>query len=242
MALTTKILLSVRCVVMNRAINRLKDLIKTILYQIKIKLTNMKIYNQDVSIICNNCTGADILHLGGLKFNTPTVNLFIPAEDYNKFISNLPYYLGLDVVECKEFSDHQREKIFFHLNEQPECAGFPFGLVGDVLVCFMHYNAFNEAREAWNRRKTRVNFNHLGILYVQYKEDMRYLFEFDKMILPYSCKKTIMTMNKSIDGLQQSDNVVVPDLPKDVHWMKERSFLKKYYQKEFDIVKYINSL
>ena len=45
---------------------------------------------ENVSIICNNCTGGIILHDLGLKFNTPTINtLFYSADDFIFFVLNI---------------------------------------------------------------------------------------------------------------------------------------------------------
>ena len=53
------------------------------------------------SIICSSCIGGIIYHRLGLKFLTPTINLWFNQKDFIKFISNLQYYLDqkLNFVE-----------------------------------------------------------------------------------------------------------------------------------------------
>ena len=47
------------------------------------------------TILCSNCIGGLLLHDLGLRFDSPTVNLFFTAHDFVSFISNLNYYLSL---------------------------------------------------------------------------------------------------------------------------------------------------
>ena len=41
--------------------------------------------NKDFTIISHNCVGGVIYHDLGLKFNTPTINLFFMAKDFIKY-------------------------------------------------------------------------------------------------------------------------------------------------------------
>ena len=59
-----------------------------------------KYINHDVSIISMNCTGGILYHDLGLKFLSPTINLFFRAEDFIKFCENLDYYLSIDQYYC----------------------------------------------------------------------------------------------------------------------------------------------
>ncbi len=40
----------------------------------------------ELSVISNNCLGGMVLHDRGLRFNSPTVNLWIPAHDYVRML------------------------------------------------------------------------------------------------------------------------------------------------------------
>ena len=59
-------------------IERLVTLLREIKRTIRSRQFKKKV---SPSIICNNCTGAVILHDLGLPFNTPTVNLYF-ADPY----------------------------------------------------------------------------------------------------------------------------------------------------------------
>lgn len=43
------------------------------------------------SLLCNNCTGGVILHEFGLRFDTPTINTWIPDEDFLRFAENIAF-------------------------------------------------------------------------------------------------------------------------------------------------------
>ena len=59
--------------------------------------------NQDITILSMNCTGGILYHDLGLQFLSPTVNLYMKAEDFIKFCENLKCYLSIDeMIPCKE--------------------------------------------------------------------------------------------------------------------------------------------
>ena len=44
--------------------------------------------NKDFTIICNNCNGGTLTHDLGMRFNSPTVNLFFSSYDFFDFVEN----------------------------------------------------------------------------------------------------------------------------------------------------------
>jgi uncharacterized protein (DUF1919 family) len=54
-----------------------------------------RLRNQSPSIIANNCNGGVISHDLGLRFMSPTVNLYFQFPDYIRFLQRLDYYLSL---------------------------------------------------------------------------------------------------------------------------------------------------
>ena len=134
------------------------------------------------TIISNNCTGAAVMHHMGVEFRTTTINLQILPEEFPKFCKYLKAYLQQPLVEYKAFSDrHIRsmEKMFGGV------PGMPFGLCGDILVCFQHYDTFEEAAAKWNERKARVNLDEVGYLFhargPEYKDEIE---QFVRLGLP----------------------------------------------------------
>ena len=116
------------------------------------KATNRKLQkkltNFNVSIISNNCTGGVISHDLGLRFLSPTVNLFMDANDFVKFCENLEYYLQIEKIE--ELIDETRK--------------YPVGRLGDVTLYFVHYKTFEEACIKWMERRKRVDLSNLRII------------------------------------------------------------------------------
>ena len=49
------------------------------------------------TIFSCNCTGGVMYHDLGEKFLSPTVNMYMPCEDFIKFCENYEYYLTLEM-------------------------------------------------------------------------------------------------------------------------------------------------
>jgi uncharacterized protein (DUF1919 family) len=114
-------------------------------------------------------------HLG-LKYQSPTVNLFFKKDEYLTFLSSMREYLN---AELAEVTDSDRS--------------YPVGeLVHDgkaVRVYGMHYKNFEHLKQKWDKRKTRMDFNNLFVVLtalVFTKEDAEV---FDS--LPYENKLVI---------------------------------------------------
>lgn len=137
-------------------IRKINNTIKNIVWQIKheklIRVYRQQFHNKEVSIISMNCTGGILSHDLGLQFRSPTVNLFMRAEDFTKFCENLEYYLSIDqFVECTD----------------PAVIGdrkYPIVFLGDILLFLVHYHSVQEAQEKWNERKKRINWDNIVII------------------------------------------------------------------------------
>ena len=73
-------------------------------------------------------------------------------------------------------------------------------------------------------------------------EEIKYAYELDKIVLPYKCTRTVMTMNFGLQGLKNTDNIIIPNIPNGIHWMQYRSIYKKYYEENFNVIDYIKKL
>lgn len=123
------------------------NLLRRIDWRISKIYRRSKLRNRTVSIISSNCNGGYIYHDLGLRFNSPTVNLYFEMSDFMKFLYNLDYYLSLDLTE-----------------DLTTKADFPVGKLGDIRLWFMHYKSFEEAQKKWNERKLRLDRNNLLIM------------------------------------------------------------------------------
>lgn len=111
-----------------------------------------RLRTDEVSIISANCNGGIISHDLGLQFRSPTVNLFIPAEDYIKFCENPPYYLSIDeMVECTD------PAVTYGVD-------YPVAYLGDILLFLVHYKSVEEAQRIWNERKRRIIWSKIVVM------------------------------------------------------------------------------
>lgn len=104
-----------------------------------------KLRSSDFSIIAQNCIGGVFYHEMGMQFLSPTVNLFFQEPDFMRFVTNLDYYLGLDLR--------------MQWGEE-----YPIGFLDDVRIDFMHYDTCEEAKAAWERRKVRIRKDRIVVI------------------------------------------------------------------------------
>lgn len=102
--------------------------------------------NTDFTLITNNCIGGVIYHDLGLRFLSPTINLTI--QDFPTFIEHFDHYMHCELTEL------------------PSDRPFPVGRLESVdpppiTILFNHYASFAEAKEKWEARKARINYDNL---------------------------------------------------------------------------------
>lgn len=122
------------------------------------------LHNRTFSILSNNCWGGMIYDVYGLQYRTPTIGLWIPAQDYIRFLSNIDFYLKEDLKSINYKDCHVANLLI----QRKECGkykqsldNFIIGRLYDVDIIFLHYKSFKEARDKWNRRKKRINRKNL---------------------------------------------------------------------------------
>ena len=166
----------------NQIFNKIVRRLKRICWAQKRKKINQimrsRLQNKDVTIISSNCNGGVISHDLGLQFCSPTVNLFMKANDFIQFCEHLTYYMQIDRFEvCTD----------------PKTVGnvsYPVAFLDDILLFLVHYDSVEEAEKAWNRRKQRVNWENIVIFTTDrdgMTEDLKDRFE----MLPY--RKVLFT-------------------------------------------------
>ncbi|WP_295746735.1 DUF1919 domain-containing protein [uncultured Limosilactobacillus sp.] len=121
-------------------------------YEQPLVIRRQRLINNDFSIICQNCVAGFIYHQLGLKFLTPTINLYFYPGDFLHFVQNLHYYLS----DCPLVEDQLAPQ------------NFPVGLLGDaqrqIRIYFNHDSTFEAAKAKWERRKQRVNYQQLYVI------------------------------------------------------------------------------
>lgn len=180
-----------------------------------------KLKNKDFSIICSNCIGGVIYNNLGLEFLSPTINLFFTQEDFIKFAINLKYYLSLEL----EFIDNNKS--------------YPVAKLGDITVHFNHANSEQEAKEAWDRRKHRINYDNIYLIFY-YREG--YSIEQIREIEKANYKNVIVLTSTPLDldyAYYIEENRNVPN--SDVFLDKDKYGIRTF-EKKWDFVEWLNTV
>ncbi|MDE6240894.1 MAG: DUF1919 domain-containing protein [Anaeroplasmataceae bacterium] len=128
--------------VLNKVFYKFKSLISSKRRVVERKYDHSSAY----SIISCNCIGGLIYHDYHQQFLSPTINLFIESPDFIKLCKNLHEYMN------------------YELNEYESKTNYPIGILKDIKIHFLHYKTFDEAKEKWNIRKTRINWDNIFII------------------------------------------------------------------------------
>ena len=121
-----------------------------------ISIVRARLKNNNFSLIASNCNGGFIYKDLGVRFNSPFVNLFIKADDFIKLCKDLRGYLEEELVFVKEF-----DYVYGNIS-------YPTAYLKDVKIYFMHYTSEKDARDAWNRRKARIDWDNLYFIFITY--------------------------------------------------------------------------
>ena len=65
------------------------------------KYVRKKLTNHDFTIFSNDCWGGVVCHALGQRFLSPTVNCYIRPIDFVKFMENIQWYLGQELVQVE---------------------------------------------------------------------------------------------------------------------------------------------
>ncbi len=143
---------------LRRKLNNIGQWFRERSYEIRRFFTKLLLRNTDFTIISNNCWAGRAYQYLDMPYLSPTVGLYFFAPDYIKFVSDLKYYLEIPLT----FIDAEQSKYFEELKIRNQLDK-PIGLLGDVEIVFLHYKTQAEAKEKWDRRKARVNFDNIII-------------------------------------------------------------------------------
>lgn len=178
--------------------NKLKGYIKYTLS--KVKSINNYIYclylriilkNFEFTIISNNCWGGGVYEDLNLMYRTPTVGLFFFTPCYIKFVKDLENNLK------KEINFTNKSK-YVKANEIQNQTPYPIGLIDDIEIHFLHYQSAEDAYAKWERRKKRINYNNIFLVFSDVEDyNIQDLLIYDQ--LPY---KKVFFSSKQIPGIK----------------------------------------
>lgn len=101
-----------------------------------------------ISIISQNCIGGVLMHEYNMKFLTPTINCYMSMPDFVSFCEELSKNLRVELQESDENSENK----------------FPVAKLNELKLMAVHYQTFDEFKNAWNKRRQRVNFDRVFII------------------------------------------------------------------------------
>ncbi len=114
-------------------------------YKQTCKKYRKRINNKDFTILCNTCIGGRLYNYFGMRFDTPTINLWMSTTDFCKFCFNISKY---------------EEPNFRFVQEKP----YPIGVLHDITIHFNHYSDSNEVITKWRQRFSRLHLDNLFII------------------------------------------------------------------------------
>jgi len=188
------------------------------------RLQRMRLQEPHFSIIANNCWGAEAYRQLKLPYATPFVGSMVYAPCYLKLASDLKGYLSTPL----EFTEVSR---YDNVNDRRANGSmvYPIGTLGDVEIHFFHYPTLAEAKDKWNRRMERFNWDRVFLRFsTLYKARDEHIKAFDAIdVAPKVCFS-----DRPYPGLESV--VYMPDYDTDGSRIYRKSL------KYFDVVDWLN--
>lgn len=131
-----------------------------------------KLKENTPTIFAPNCWGGITYHHLGLQFCSPLINMHINHDEYLRFLSDPHCYMDQEL--------QLREMYIDDTLENP----FPVAKLGDISLWMNHYDDFEEAAAIWERRKARIKWDNLFVMF--FDDDPVRIEKFLK--LPYEHK------------------------------------------------------
>lgn len=195
-----------------------------------LKRQRRRLKNNTPSILCNNCIAGVIYHDLGLRFNSPTINLFMRPDGYIRYLSDIDYYLKCELVEGAE-----------------ENVAYPVGVLQpfddtheEVKIFFQHYKTFENAREKWVERSSRIDFDNLYIIFEFF--DNLYGEEHLTQFIGLPFKHKIALTHKPYPGMENTLSLSCYEKKLPISsCLDYRGISGKRHLDEFDYVSFLNT-
>lgn len=149
-----------------------------------------------LSIFAMNCFGGLISNTLGLPFRSPIVNMFFHEYEYIRFLRAPRVYMEEKLI-FKEKQLHEIKRYYF-----------PVFTLGNVDLVMNHYRDFDAAKEAWYRRKDKINWYNLFV--TAYTESEEFAREFDA--LPFGKKVCFVPFKSDADSAWYINPEIKPGL------------------------------
>lgn len=84
--------------------------------------------------------------------------MYFFSDDYIMFIYNIKYYLSEPIQFIDITQSKHKEQLLKIGGKSVTC---PIGILDDVEIIFLHYSGNEEAKQKWEKRKERENYENL---------------------------------------------------------------------------------
>lgn len=155
----------------------------------------IRLINEKISIISNNCWGGLICRSLGIECRSPFKNLFLKDEDYLKVISDLKRYM------CSE-PEFVRFDIDIHSKKR-----YPVLRIFDAEIHCNHAEDIETAIFEWNRRRKKINLDN--VFFEMYTENRNSAGQFISIT---EGKKRICFLPKENNNIIDKNGLVYVDL------------------------------
>lgn len=199
----------------------IKEKVITRYHNIKFNKVRTLIKKNDITIVSNNCWGGHLYRDLNLPYNSPFIGLFITSPDYIKMLNDFEGYMNQELTFITK-------SILDEGKSNPKPRNYPIGVLKDIEIHFLHYQNESEAKEKWNRRKARINWDNL---YFKFSEKFyctpELVREFDSLPLE---NKLVLT-KELYEDLSSSVQLKKFNLNHEMY----------FYSRYFDLITWINT-
>ncbi len=190
------------------------------------KQRKKKLQNVDFTIISNNCWGGMVYESYALRKNSPTIGLFFMPDDYIKFLKRMNDYLIEDLFFISP--DDSLWKDDDVICSDSRFGTYPIGRIEiksnknyvdcndteAIEVFFLHYTSEKEAKQKWERRIKRINYDKLLVKFNDQNGcNEKHIRAFDQ--LPY--KNKVCFTVKSFPQYKSVIRIKTPKSHKFIH-------------------------
>lgn len=127
----------------------------------------IKIKESNISILSDYCFAGYLYHKFGMKFMSPTINMYADNENYYLFLQNLKEYMKKPMIKVENVIEDAYMGHF----------AYPRGSLGGVEWEFNHDVYFESAAERWKRGVERFNWDNYIVIMCIKSDEMAYKFD-----------------------------------------------------------------
>lgn len=215
---------------------KLINFIEHIFESLRNKMLRLSIKNKNFSIISRDCLGGYIYHKLGMKFLSPTINLFMNADDFAYFCCYLEEYIKNAELVFEKIGNIVGKDFPICLLK-PNNKDLP-----DLEINFNHYSTFEEAKTKWLERSQRINWDNIYIINDLAHDHVECYFKKESVEIFNNAKyKKIVLCTKPLGY----NNEFIIKEPKGIDYpfmirIKNKLTRKQYFEK-FNYIKWLNN-